>query len=141
MTLSAGRYQAYRRMRATGRPLPSFMADEEDQHARPETKDTKMAHEATFSPETWGLIEWGLAAMWTVGGAMGLFLWRLQLQLLLLKSDFARLERETERRHQENLQAHNELVGELRNNRQSLESFHRDLTRRIDAVWGSVNGR
>lgn len=80
----------------------------------------------------WGFWEWTLTTSIASGSAVAGFLFRLYNRVNMMERDIKSIERETEKRHADNASSHRELVGELKNIRQTLESSHRDLTRRID---------
>lgn len=90
-------------------------------------KDRKMAHDTGWNIEAWGLVEWALSALWVVGGALGLFFWRLSLKVMMMEE----YRREVDREIGQLREGTRELVGEMRQLRQTLESTYRELNRQI----------
>lgn len=90
----------------------------------------------------WFDLNWIVAAVSAIVGAVitgFLTVWRAATILTTIRKeieqnaqDIQALELWVEERHKENVEAQRELVGELRNIRQSIESSYRDLSRRID---------
>ena len=83
----------------------------------------------------WGFLEWVLTTVVTAGLAVAGFVWRLALRLAGLDADMRALESKQEENHRENRSRHEELMGELRQTRQTIDSIHRDLTRRVDQFF------
>lgn len=75
-----------------------------------------------------GALTTGIWFVWNTSAAVA----DMRAELLDNKRRMNELEEHVERRHSENDDSRKELIGELRNTRQTLESSHRDLTRRID---------
>lgn len=88
-----------------------------------------------LTPNEWGPIEWTITTVTgAVIGAIG-WLWRLATRVALLDRDVRAMNQDVIERHQENVNGRNDLMGEMRQLRQTIESVHRDLTRRIDNVY------